>query len=174
MAKKFKTISIMFMVMFIIAACFTPAAEAKAPRDGKHVIDGYVYIFKDGKPRTGHFKYHGKWYYGHKTESPTYPKGSCTANDMRVEKGNKWYAYGADGAMVTKDRYAKMDYLEKILELDVRKRDHTVRYVYGIELGSIGSRYSTEEMRMQFLDCDGKWYTYEGMQYYPPYVDDQK
>lgn len=171
---KLKSLAIIMIAMVTIASCLCAPAEAKSYKDGKHVIAGHIYVFKNGKPRTGHFKYHGKWYYGHKTSSATYPKGSCTAGDMRIEKGNRWYAYGADGAMIRKDRYVKRWYTGKMMELDIRSRNHTVRYIYGTELGSVGSRYSTKEMRMQFLDYDGKWKTYEGMQYYPPYVDNQK
>ena len=92
---------------------------------------------------------------------------------MRVERGNKWYAYGLDGAMIRKDQYVHRG-RRRILQLDIRSRNHTVRYVYGTARGSIGSRYSTREGRMQYMDDDGEWRTYEGMPYYPPYVDDQR
>lgn len=171
--KKLKMLLIVAVVVIIAAMSASPA-DAKKVKDGKRVVNGYVYIFKHGKPRTGHFRYKGKWYYGHKTGSATYPKGSCTAGDMRVEKGNKWYAYGTDGAMIRKDQYVRKGRTRKILQLDIRSKDHTVRYVYGTARGSIGSRYSTKEWRMQYLDDDGEWKTYEGMPYYPPYVDLQK
>ena len=162
------------LTLVLILALLAVPAQAKAPRNGKYIDKyGNIFIMKDGKPRTGHFRYKGKWYYGHKTDDGPYWKGSCTAGEMRVERGNKWYAYGLDGAMIRKDQYVHRG-RKRILQLDIRSRNHTVRYVYGTARGSIGSRYSTREGRMQFLDDDGEWRTYEGMPYYPPYVDDQR
>lgn len=167
-----------FALMLILALiiCTMPViAKTKIPRNGKYIDKyGHIYIMRNGKPRTGHFKYHGKWYYGHKTSSPDYPKGSCTAGDMRVENGNKWYAYGTDGAMIRKDVYVKKGRTKRILQLDIRHRNHTVRYVYGTSRGSIGSRYSTKSGRMEYQDANGKWHAYVGMPYYPPYVDNQR
>ena len=161
------------LTLVLILALLAVPAQAKAPRNGKYIdASGNIFIMKNGRPRTGHFKYKGKWYYGHKTNDGPYVKGSCTAGEMRVERGNKWYAYNLDGTMIRKDQYVHRG-RRRILQLDIRIRNHTVRYVYGTARGSIGSRYSTREGRMQFLDDDGEWRTYEGMPYYPPYVDDR-
>lgn len=173
MKKKMKRMIILFAVMTLLTtAVFGISAEAKARRkDGKYVIGGYVYIYKNGRPRTGYFHYKGKSYYGHKTGTNVYPKGSCTAGDMRIRNG-KWYAYGTDGAKIKKDLYVRKG-SKKILQLDIRHRDHTVRYVYGTARGNLGSRYSTKLGRMQYYEA-GEWHDVEGMPFYPGYVDMQK
>lgn len=165
---------IVILVLAIMLICSAMVVEAKPPRNGKY-IDRYgnIYIYKNGKPRTGHFRYKGKWYYGHKSGNGPYWKGSCTAGEMRVERGNKWYAYNLDGSMIRKDTYVHRG-RRRIKQLDIRSKDHTVRYVYGTARGSIGSRYSTSEGRMQYLDDNGRWRSYESMPYYPPYVDNQR
>lgn len=175
--KKRVAVALVILILAMLAAMMTISVSAKTriPRNGKYIdAAGHIYIMRHGKPRLGHFRYKGRLYYGHRTSSATYPKGSCTAGDMRIEKGNRWYAYGTDGAMIRKDMYVKKGRTKRILQLDIRSRDHTVRYVYGTARGSIGSRYSTAEGRMQYQDDKGKWRSYEGMPYYPPYVDDQR
>ena len=161
-------------ILLILVALLAIPAEAKAPRNGKYYdAQGHIFIMRHGKPRTGHFKYKGKWYYGHKTSTKKYPKGSCTAGDMRVERGNKWYAYHYDGTMFRYDRYVRKG-RDVILQLDIRSRDHTVRYIYGTSMRTRGHRYSTKLCRMQYLDERDVWRTYEGMPYYPDFVDQQR
>ena len=168
--KKSRILTILLIIAIICATAVT--AEAKIPRNGRYIDKhGYIYIMKHGKPRTGYFKYHGKWYYGHKTGTKVYPKGSVTAGDMRIKNG-KWYAYGTNGARITKDVYVRKGRTKKILQLDIRHRDHTVRYIYGTARGNLGSRYSTKLGRMQYYE-NGEWHDVEGMPFYPGYVDMQ-
>ena len=163
---------ILCIIVCVLTVCLAfVTAEAKTPRNGKVIRNGYVYIYKNGRPRTGYFTYHGKKYYGHKTGSLVYPKGSCTAGDMRIKNG-RWYAFGLDGARISKDVYVRKGN-KKILQLDIRHRDHTVRYIYGTARGSLGSRYSTKLGRMQYYAA-GEWHDVEGMPFYPGYVDMQK
>ena len=166
-----KKMMMMAVIIMLLAAVAVPVS-AKTVKNGKVVKNGYIYILKNGKPRTGYFRYKGKSYYGHKTGTKIYPKGSCTAGDMRIRSG-KWYAYGLDGAKIKKDLYVRKGH-KKILQLDIRHRDHTVRYVYGTARGNLGSRYSTRLGRMQYIDDKGEWHDVEGMPFYPGYVDMQK
>lgn len=161
------------MIMLILAMMIcTMPAMAKIPRNGKYIdARGHIYIMRHGKPRTGYFTYKGKKYYGHKTGTLIYPKGSVTAGDMRIRHG-KWYAYGIDGARINKDLYVRKG-RKRILQIDIRNRDHTVRYIYGTARGNLGSRYSTKLGRMQYYE-DGSWHDVEGMPFYPGYVDMQR
>lgn len=161
-------------IMLILALIICTMPVMAKPRNGRYIDKaGHVYIMKNGKPRTGYFKYKGKWYYGHKTGTNVYPKGSVTAGDMRIKNG-KWYAYGVDGARITKDVYVRKGRTKKILQLDIRHRNGTVRYIYGTARGNLGSRYSTKLGRMQYMDDKGKWHDVEGMPFYPGYVDMQR
>lgn len=163
----------MTLALIVALIICTMPVMAKVPRNGKYIdAQGHIYIMRHGKPRTGYFTYHGKKYYGHKTGSLVYPKGSVTAGDMRIRNG-KWYAYGVDGARINKDLYVRKG-RKKILQLDIRHRDHTVRYIYGTARGNLGSRYSTKLGRMQYMDDKGKWHDVEGMPFYPGYVDMQR
>lgn len=162
----------MTLALIVALIICTMPVMAKVPRNGKYIdAQGHIYIMRHGKPRTGYFTYHGKKYYGHKTGTKVYPKGSVTAGDMRIKNG-KWYAYGVDGARINKDLYVRKG-RKKILQLDIRHRDHTVRYIYGTARGNLGSRYSTRLGRMQYYE-DGSWHDVEGMPFYPGYVDMQR
>lgn len=163
----------MTLALIVALIICTMQVIAKVPRNGKYIdAQGHIYIMRHGKPRTGYFTYHGKKYYGHKTGSMVYPKGSVTAGDMRIRNG-KWYAYGVDGARITKDVYVRKGRTKKILQLDIRHRNGTVRYIYGTARGNLGSRYSTKLGRMQYYE-GGSWHDVEGMPFYPGYVDMQR
>ena len=169
-----RKITLVFMILMLITIVVPTYAKSNIPENGKYSdAQGHIYIMKNGKPRTGHFKYKGKWYYGHKTSTKKYPKGSCTAGEMRIEKGDKWYAYKYDGTMYTKDVYVRKGRFKKYLSVDIRSRNHTVRYVYNTTRKGLGYRYSTKEKRMQYWK-NGKWKTIEGMQFIPDYVDTQR
>lgn len=163
---------IMLLVIIMLSIIFTMPVYAKTTKNGKVIRDGYVYILKNGKPRTGYFKYKGNWYYGHKTKG-RYPKGSVTQGEIRRKDFHCWYAYDNDGKRINYDYYAKKG-KKRILELDIRRKDHTVRHIYGVSRCTLGTRYSTKEMRMQYCDENGKWRTIEGMPFMPDYVDRQR
>ena len=165
------------LTIAFLSIFFCIMAEAKTPRNGKYVdTQGHIYIMSHGKPKTGYFKWHGKWYYGHWTSSKQYPKGSVTVGQFRIKSPGKWYAYGQDGAMIRHDTYVRKGRTQKIKELDIRSRNKTVRYIYGTSRTRLGTRYSTSLMRMQYMDENGKWKTEEGMQYIPDpdWVDMQR
>ena len=144
---------------------------AKSAKKNGIVTDsaGHIYIYKNGKVRTGYFKYKGKTYYGHKTSTKKYPRGSVTCGEMRIKNG-KWYAFSYKGA-----RYDKDTYHNGRLQLDIRSRNHTVRYVYMTARTQLGKRYSTKHKRWQEIGDDGKWHDMPGMQVIPyGWVDDQR
>lgn len=178
MKKNWKKLVIAALCIIMVVATFAVSTSAKssAPRNGKYIDrQGHMYIMKHGKPRTGYFKYHGKYYYGHKTSSKKYPKGSVTVGQFRIKSGNRWYAYNSNGAMIRKDTYVRKGRIKKILKVDIRSRNHTVRYVYGTSRYTIGTRYSTALQRREWMDENGKWHTYEGMPFVPDdWVDWQR
>lgn len=162
------------LICLIIILMLGTAIEAKTARIERRTdAHGHIYILKNGKPRTGYFYYHGKLYYGHRTGSKKYPKGSCTAGDMRIRNG-KWYAFDVYGRRIERDQYRIKGRNRKILVLDIRHKNKTVRYIYGTTRRTLGTRYSTAEMRMQEEVTFGKWRTIEGMPFLPDYVDLQK
>ena len=171
-----KKIFSIFLIACCIFTCLTPTyAKTKThiPRNGKYIdAHGYIYIMKNGKPRTGYFKYKGNWYYGHRIKG-RYPKGSVTQGEIRRKDSHCWYAYGDDGKRINYDWYAKKG-KKRILELDIRRKDHTVRAIYGVSRCTLGTRYNTKDMRMQYCDENGKWRFIEGMPFLPEYVDTQK
>ena len=165
-------IVVMMMAMILSSICVVEAKKT-TPRNGWYTDYSGTYYYRNGKPKTGYFKVHGKTYYGHKTNSVRYPKGSITKGQMRIRNG-KWYAFRTDGARYDKDAYVN-DGRRKIPEIDIRSRDHTVRYVYETARTRLGYRYSTREKRLQQIDDNGKWRTVEGMQFIPSgWVDWQK
>ncbi|MDO5131429.1 MAG: hypothetical protein Q4D81_00420 [Eubacteriales bacterium] len=162
------------LACLILVLMITATIEASTAQNGRYVdAQGHIYIIKNGKLRTGYFYYHGKLYYGHRTGSKKYPKGSCTAGDMRIRNG-KWYAFDVYGRRIEKDQYRIKGRNRKILVLDIRHKNKTVRYIYGTTRRTLGTRYSTAEMRMQEEDTFGRWRTIEGMPFLPDYVDMQK
>ena len=174
MIKNWKKLVIAALCMMIVVAFFATSVSAK-PKNGRWTDPktGYVYIMKNGKPRTGYFKYHGKHYYGHKTSSRKYPKGSVTRGQFRIRSGNRWYAYSVRGTRYEKDHYIRWGRFKIRPDLKIRK-DHTVKYVYCITSTSY-MRYSTKELRMQEEALSGGWRTIEGMQFIPyGWVDYQK
>lgn len=177
MKNNWKKLVIAALCMMMVVAFFATSVSAK-PKNGRWTDPktGHVYIMKNGKPRTGYFKYHGKYYYGHKTSSRAYPKGSVTQGQFRIKSPGKWLAYDVGGAQIRKDTYVRKGRTRKIPELDIRSKNKTVRYIYGTARHTIGTRYSTALMRMQWMDDKGKWHTYEGMQYIPDedWVDFQR
>lgn len=163
------------LIVLIMLAGMLVTAEAKAPRDGKYIDkEGHIFIMKNGKPRTGYFSYKGKWYYGHGHNSRKYPRGSVTTGELRITSTGRWYAFASDGTMVTKDTFMRKGRTRRLPVLDIRSRNHTVRYIYGATRFTIGHRYSTAEMRMQEMDEKGRWRTVEGMPFVPEYVDQQR
>lgn len=165
-----KKMTLMLVLALII--CTMPVM-AKVPKNGRYIDKhGFIYIMRNGKPRTGYFRYHGKWYYGHKTAG-RYPKGAVTQGEIRRKDASHWYAYDDSGKRIDKDWYARKG-KKRILELDIRSRNKTVRYIYGVSRCTTGTRYSTTEMRMQEAIGSGRWRTMEGMQFLPEYVDTQK
>lgn len=80
MKNNWKKIFIIAMcMMMIVGSSLTVNAK---PRTGKYVdAQGHIYIYdKNGRPKTGYFTYRGKHYYGHKTSTKKYPKGSVTVS----------------------------------------------------------------------------------------------
>ena len=142
----------------IIAALMivTIVAEAKEKNSTVHPVNGWFtdengnsYYYQNGKAKTGYFKIGNRNYYGHKTGTKEYPKGSVTKGQFRI-KGGKWYAYGGTGARYEKSVYSYKG-RQKRLQLDIGK-DHAVRYVYQTNMTRRGYRYSTRLKR---------WQTYE-------------
>lgn len=163
--------TMLLMMVLLIVLCAVPVA-ASAPRNGRYTDRaGHIFIYKNGRPRTGYFKWRGSWYYGHKTGSAEYPRGSVAVGQMRIKSPGRWYAYDEQGRRISRDQYVRKGRTRKILQLDIRSRNRTVRYIYGTSRHTIGTRYSTALMRMQWQDDRGRWHTYEGMQWVPEYVD---
>ena len=157
MKKNWKKLIITALCVIMIVSTFAVSTFAKSsvPRNGRYIdSQGYIYIMKHGKPRTGWFKYHGKVYYGHKTKSACYPKGSVAQNTFRV-KHNRMYYFNDKGEKITKStRY-----------IGLRKGRTSVHYVY--MPGSRWERYNAKHRRFQYLDRrTGKWRDI-GMQCYP-------
>lgn len=157
--KKKRIIAVLIMVIMVallVGAVTATTASAKTPRNGK-VMDsqGNIYIYKHGKLQTGWFKYHGKTYYGHKTKSACYPKGSVARNTYRVRHGRMYYMKNS-GAKQTKD--------SKYITLNRHRT--SVHYIYAPGLQNRGYRYNANRKRFQYLDGKGKWKD-TGMQCYP-------
>lgn len=140
--------------------------------DGEWWNDGHLYIIKHGVMQFGWVRYRGRTYYCHKTDTKKYPIGSAVRGKMKIKKGNRWYAFGGDGRMITKDYYKRKGRIKKRLSLKINK-DHTVRYVYNTSACFGYRRYSTKERRYQEEQINGSWKTV-GMQFYPDYVDHQR
>ena len=170
-----KHITAATLICLITVALTVTTAEAKVPRNGRYTdAAGHIYIMSHGKPKTGYFRYHGAWYYGHKTSTAKYPRGSVTTGEMRIRSDNRWFAYGSDGKRINKDQYVRKSRTRKILQLDIRSRDHSVRYVYQTATTRRGYRYNTQRKRWQQMDDSGKWVDY-GHQVIPlGWVDSQK
>lgn len=176
MKKNWKKLVIAALCVIMVIATFTVSTSAKssAPRNGKWIDrQGHVYIMKHGKPRTGYFTYHGKHYYGHKTNSKKYPKGSVTTKQFRIRSGNRWYAYNFQGIRYEKSYSYRWGRFKRRKSLTIRK-DHTVKYIWQIT-STRARRYSTAERRMQYEVIGNKWKTIEGMQFIPDgWVDWQR
>lgn len=142
-----------FMVAVLLVCMVT---EAKTPRNGRtRDAQGNIYIYKHGKLQTGWFKYHGKTYYGHKTKSACYPKGSVARNTYRVRNGRMYYLTDT-GAKLTKDsRY-----------IGLYKHHTSVHYIYAPGMGGRRYRYNAGHRRYQYLQDNGKW-TDTGNQCWP-------
>lgn len=141
-------------ILLVTAVAIT--AEAKTPRNGKYADKaGHIYILRHGKPRTGWFRYHGKLYYGHKTSSTSYPKGSVTTDAFRIRNGRLYYMQH-DGR--------KMTHSSEFIKL--RKGGTSVRYIYFADEGSRW-RYNARLHRYQSKDPGtGRWEDV-GMQCWP-------
>ena len=147
---------------------------SQKPLEGIVERDGHYYIYKRGRMLTGKVKYKGHWYYCHRTASKDYPYGSMTRGMMRIESGNRWYAYKWDGTMYTSNVYHRKGPVRRILEVEIDRKTHCVKYVYGISVRTRGWRYSTAELRWQREVAFGKYRTVESMQSIPDWVDQQR
>lgn len=153
---------LIILITFLVILTAIPVS-AKVPRNGKYTdAQGHIYIMKHGKPRTGWFKYHGKWYYGHKTSSPSYPKGSVTTDAFRI-RGSRIYYFQHNGK--------KMEHSSRYIYL--RRGGTSVKYIY---YGDTGARwrYNARAHRYQYLHPrTGKWEDL-GMQCWPDgQIDEQ-
>ena len=181
----------MITAIMVILACTALVASAKTaepdysgvnleqvkkakPLEGIVERKGHYYIYRRGRMLTGKVKYKGHWYYCHKTSSKDYPYGSMTRGMMRIESGNRWYAYKWDGTMYTKNVYHRKGPVRKILEVEIDPKTHQVKYVYGISVRTRGWRYSTAELRWQKETMYGHYKTVESMQSIPDWVDRQR
>ena len=166
---------IIIIAMCLITVIGTSLTVNAKPRTGRYIdAQGHIYIYgKNGKPKTGYFTYHGKHYYGHKTNSKKYPKGSVTTKQFRIRSGNRWYAYNFQGIRYEKSYSYRWGRFKRRKSLTIRK-DHTVKYVWQI-ISTRARRYSTAERRMQYEVIGNKWKTIEGMQFIPDgWVDWQR
>lgn len=137
-----KRLSIALLIILIL--CMGIPVSARAPRNGKYIDrQGHVYIMRHGKPRTGYFHYKGRLYYGHRTSSSSYPKGSCTTDALRMRNG-KLYYFGHDGKKQTKSsRY-----------LQLNRHSTSVRYLVTGRM----TRYNVKHRRYQWLNPNtGRW-----------------
>jgi len=153
MKKNWKKLVIAALCMMMVVAFFATSVSAK-PKNGRWTDPktGHVYIMKNGKPRTGYFKYHGKTYYGHKTSSSSYPKGSCTTDALRIRHG-KMYYFKSNGQKQTKSsRYIKLNH-----------HSTSVKYLTAGRM----SRYNANRRCYQWLNPNsGRWED-TGMACYP-------
>lgn len=186
MSKK-KVFAILISMMLLITLSFGVIAEAKTSDsgptfrsilrkenkpDGEYWNGNYLYIIKHGVMQFGWVKYKGHTYYCHYTNTKKYPRGSAVRGEMRIRSGNRWYAFGSDGRMITKDQYIRKGRFKKVKCLEIRHG--RVIYVYNTSAINRGRRYSTRERRNQWLMPDDTWETIPGHQFYPDYVDFQK
>ena len=157
-----KWLSKIFAIVLIAVsiACAHPDVDAYAKT--KHTIvfgwdwQGNLYIEKDCKQMRGWFKIGNKTYYGHKTKSYSYPRGSLCTRAYRVKNG-KMYYFDENGVMVTKNT-------PKMPNVTFNKNG-SVHYIYSN--GMIRRyRYNANRKRYQYLNDDGKWIDI-GMQCYP-------
>lgn len=137
---------------------FEKMAQQK-PLEGIVERDGHYYIYKRGRMLTGKVKYKGHTYYCHKTASKDYPYGSMTRGMMRIESGNRWYAYKWDGTMYTKDVYYRKGRFRKILTVKINPKTHCVTHVYPVAASQRAWRYSTAERKWQRERMFGEYYT---------------
>ena len=166
---------IIIIAMCLIMVIGTSLTVNAKPRTGRYIdAQGHIYIYgKNGKPKTGYFTYHGKHYYGHKTNSKKYPKGSVTTKQFRIRSENRWYAYNFQGVRYEKSYSYRWGRFKRRKSLTIRK-DHTVKYIWQIT-STRARRYSTAERRMQYEVIGNKWKTIEGMQFIPDgWVDWQR
>lgn len=159
MSKAMMTMKAVLIVLIgIIVGCFAYSltAYAKGPdqiNEQHMTANGDRFIVKDGKLRSGWVKFRGRTYYCHKTESLDYPKYSMYSGGFKI-LGGKWYCFDNAGRLITKDTTT----------LDIRSKDHTIRYVY--IPGNYRLRYSTAHRRYQEMDAAGKWHD-AGMEIIP-------
>jgi hypothetical protein len=140
------------MLILALLICTLPVM-AKVPRNGKHIDrEGNVFIMRHGKPRTGWFRYHGKWYYGHRTNSRLYPKGSCTAGEFRF-KGRKLYYFNNDGT--------KLTHSTEFIALN--RHSTSVKYIRSGRM----TRYNVKRRRYQWLNPNTRKWQDLGMQCLP-------
>lgn len=142
----------LIIMIGIIIGCFgyslTAYAKGVEPINEKYTTaNGDIFIVKNGKLRSGWVNFKGATYYCHKTESLEYPKYSVYAGGYKIIHG-KWYCFDSLGRLVKKDTRS----------LDIRSKDHSVRYIYGTSMKSRGLRYSTSARRYQEMDEKGKWH----------------
>lgn len=142
----------LILAMLTVLMTISVSAEAKGVTGRAKDPAGNLYIIKDGEIQTGHFRYHGKWYYAHATNSGS-PLGSLTTDAFRVDPLNRWTYYQKNGAALRKStHYIKL------------KSNGYVRYIYVPGTGR-KQRYNTKLHRYQ-IKKKGKWYEV-GMQCLP-------
>lgn len=143
------------LAILAVALLLTITVQAKTPHNGRvKDAQGNIYIYKHGKMQTGWFRYHGKTYYGHKTKSRMYPRGSVACNTYRVKNGRMYYM-GNSGARQTKNsHYIKLNKCSK-----------SVHYIIMPGMGAV-YRYNANHRRYQYRTKGGKWVDV-GMQCYP-------
>ena len=76
--------------------------------------------------------------------------------------------------MYTRNVYHRKGPVRKILEVEIDRKTHQVKYVYGISVRTRGWRYSTAELRWQKETMYGHYKTVESMQSIPDWVDQQR
>ena len=147
------TFIIATILAFVLAALLVcMIAEASTPRNGRtRDAQGNIYIYKHGRLQTGWFKYHGKWYYGHKSKSVMYPKGAVARNTYRVRNGRMYYFTDSGAKLVKSTKFIKL----------FRGRTS----VHYIQIPGSDDRFNARTQRWQRL-VNGKWKD-TGMQCWP-------
>lgn len=152
-----------FAVMAIVAVMvgIHPDIDAYAKKCHTILVGtdcmGHTFIEQDGKQMRGYFKIGSKTYYGHKTKSYAYPKGSICKNEYRVRNG-KLYYFDDNGVMVRKNT--------RKLPMTKFNKNGSVHYIY-----MKNYRYNANHKRYQYRNKDGKWVDV-GMQCYPQGIID--
>lgn len=142
-----KKILLPLLIMFLL--CAAPV-QAKGITGKVTTPSGDLMIVKNGRVKTGLFRFNGRMYYGRKD-------GTLSRDCLRVfGKGAsaRWYYFEHSGKAQRKDS----------AYIDIRSKNGTVRYIYVPGSGRT-QRYNTRTQRYQ-NKVRGKWYDL-GMQCWP-------